>query len=94
MESYEFQGIVELFPQDKGWHFVRVPDALSEPFKRLEDRGLIAVTAFVGSSAWNTSQLPMGDGSHFIALPATVRSKEKIHLGDTVKVMFRIRERR
>ncbi|GHU57240.1 hypothetical protein AGMMS49975_22370 [Clostridia bacterium] len=93
MESYEFNGIVELFPQDKGWHFIKVPEMLSKPFKHLEDRGLIAITAFVGDSAWNTSQLPMGDGSHFIALPKAVRNKEKINLGDTIKVVFKLRDR-
>ncbi|GHU87473.1 hypothetical protein FACS1894202_01830 [Clostridia bacterium] len=93
MDTYEFFGAVELFPQDKGWHYVRVPMNLSKPFEHLADRGLIAITASIGNSKWKTSQLPMGDGSHFLALPAKVRKKECINLGDVICVKFALRER-
>jgi hypothetical protein len=93
MGIYEFYGTVELFPQDKGWHYVRVPVDLSEPFEHLANRGLIAITAITGNSKWKTSQLPMGDGSHFIALPAKVRKKECVSPGDVICVKFSLRER-
>ncbi|MDR3137164.1 MAG: DUF1905 domain-containing protein [Coriobacteriales bacterium] len=32
--------------------------------------------------------MPMGDGTHFIALPAKVRTREKIKLGDKILVAF------
>jgi hypothetical protein len=89
----KFFGIVELFPQDKGWFYVRAPQKISQPYAKLADRGLIAVTAAVGKSTWNTSFLPYGDGTHFIALPAKVRTKEKIALGDRIEVNFSIRKR-
>ena len=94
MDTYEFFETVKLFPQDKGWHYVNVPADLSEPFEHLADRGLIAITAAIGNSSWETSQLPMGDGSHFIALPAKIRKKEGIYLGDVIRVRFSLRERR
>lgn len=93
MEIYEFNSKVELFPQDKGWHYVSVPANLSEPFEHLADRGLIAITATIGNSKWETSQLPMGDGSHFIALPVKIRKKESINLGDVICVKFSLRKR-
>ncbi len=88
-----FSAAVSLFERDKGWHYIPVPLQLSKPLEYLADRGLIAVTAKIGNSSWPTSLLPMGDGSHFIALPAKVRSKEKVMLGDTIEVSFEMRTR-
>jgi len=90
---YIFTAQVELFEREMGWHYVSVPTELSKPLEYLADRGLIAVTANVGGSCWPTSLLPMGDGTHFIALPANVRKKEKISLGTTVEISFEIRTR-
>jgi hypothetical protein len=86
-------GKVDLFERDKGWLFVSIPIELSKPHEHLADRGLIAVTASIGKSSWLTSLLPMGDGTHFIALPARVRTKEKLSRGETVEVSFELRER-
>ena len=90
-----FSGIVEIFDKDNmPWWFVRVPKELSSPYEILADRGLIAVTARVGKNSWQTSLLPYGDGTHFIALPAKVRKANDIKLGDKISVEFEIRERR
>ncbi len=93
MKPKTFVATVELFEREKGWHYVSVPTALSKPLEHLADRGLIAVTAAVGASRWPTSLLPMGDGTHFIALPAKVRAKEHLARGMEVKVAFETRER-
>lgn len=90
----QFSGTVEIFDTSSmPWMFVRVPDELCAPYWHLQERGLIAVTATVGSTAWDTSLLPYGDRTHFIALPAKVRKKNKIVLGDVVTVEFAIRSR-
>jgi hypothetical protein len=89
----KFVDNVKLFERDKGWYYVSVPTDLSKPIEYLADRGLIAVTAKVGNSSWHTSLLPMGDGTHFIALPAKVRSKEKLSLGVEVEMSFETRVR-
>jgi len=88
-----FVAKVELFERDKGWYYVSVPTELSKPLEYLGDRGLIAVTAKAGNTSWSTSLLPMGDGTHFLALPAKVRSKEKLSPGVTVEISFEIRTR-
>jgi hypothetical protein len=88
-----FTAKVEIFQREKGWYYVSVPTDLSKPLEHLEDRGLIAVTAKAGSSTWLTSLLPMGDGTHFIALPSKIRSKEKLSLGEEAIVSFATRER-
>jgi len=88
-----FVAKVELFEREKGWHYVSVPTELSKPLEHLADRGLIAVISTVGNTSWPTSLLPMGDGTHFIVLPASVRSKENLTLGKKVEVSFEPRTR-
>jgi hypothetical protein len=88
-----FKAKMKLFERNKGWYYVSVPTDLSKPLEHLADRVLIAVTATVGKTSWPTSLLPMGDGTHFIALPTKVRTKEKLELGDKVAIVFEIRER-
>ncbi len=91
--SNEFSADVRLFEREKGWYYVPVPPELSMPFLHLADRGLIAVTAKIGHSSWPTSLLPMGDGTHFIALPAKIRAKEGLKLGARAEVSFEPRKR-
>ena len=86
-----FIGQVSLFQREKGWYYIPVPVELSKPLEYLADRGLIAITAKVGASSWSTSMLPMGDGTHFIPLPAKIRKKESITLGKTVELSFELR---
>jgi len=89
----KFTAKVELFEREKGWYYASVPTDLSKPLEHLADRGLIAVTAETGNSKWPTSMLPMGDGTHFIALPAKVRARENLSLGAMVEISFETRTR-
>jgi hypothetical protein len=92
--TFMFIAEIEFFERKMGWHYVSVPAELSKPLEYLADRGLIAITAKVGSSSWQTSLLPMGDGTHFIALPGKVRTKEKLSLGAEIEVSFETRDRK
>lgn len=92
MTIFEIEGKVELFPQKGGWVYVRVPIGITEKLLHRAQRGLIPIRASVGSSSWDTSLLPMGDGTHFIALNAKVRKKEDIEVGNNVSVSFQLRE--
>jgi len=90
---YEFTAEVEIFPQKGGWHYIQVPLEVSEPLEIYADRGLIAVTATVGTSIWETSLLPKGDQTHFLALPAKIRKANKIEVADQIKASFILRTR-
>jgi len=90
-KSFTFIDTVEIFPQKGGWYFVRVPKLITERLDHKADRGVIAITATVGTTSWNTSLLPMGDGTHFIALNAKIRKREHIELGTELDVHFRLR---
>lgn len=87
-----FTAKIERFEIQGGWHYVLVPIELSKPLEYLANNfGFIAVNAKVGSSSWETSLLPKGDGRHFIALPAKIRSKEKLSRGTEIEVSFETR---
>jgi hypothetical protein len=86
---------IERFETQGGWHYVLVPEELSEPLVYLAIHfGFIAITAKVGNSSWPTSLLPKGDGTHFIALPAKVRLKEKLLHGTEIEISFETRSRK
>ena len=69
-----------------------MPTDISEELTNLGNRGVIPIRANVGGSAWKTSLLPMGDGTHFVALNKAVRTAEDLDAGDRVTVAFVPRE--
>ena len=73
--------------------YVGVPQKYTEMFRDSADRGLVAVTVTLGKSTWNTSLMPMGDGTQFIPLSAKVRKAEGIEVGDRVELSFILRKR-
>ena len=91
--EYQITGAVQLFPQEGGWYYVTVPRTISQELNHVADRGLVAIRASLGKASWNTSLMPMGDGSHFVALNAKVRKANNIGVGDRVVVNFQVRNR-
>lgn len=91
MEVYSTSGKVEIFPQKGGWVFIRIPKTITTKLLHRADRGLIPIKATVGLTSWDTSLLPMGDGTHFMALNAKVRKKENIEVDKTISISFILR---
>jgi hypothetical protein len=91
METYSTKGKLEIFPQKGGWVYIRIPLSITKELLHLADRGLIPIRATVGKSSWDTSLLPMGDGTHFIAINARVRKKEGVEVGDSITISFTTR---
>ena len=88
-----FSGQVKIFPHENPWVYVGVPKKYTEMFKDSADRGLVAITVTLGQSTWNTSLMPMGDGTQFIPLSAKLRKAESIEVGDRVELSFISRKR-
>jgi len=85
-----FTAKIERFDMQGAWHFVNVPVEVSGPFKPLAIHfGFVSILAKVGGTEWETSLLPMGDGTYIIALPAKVRAKEGLSAGDEIEVAFK-----
>ena len=92
-DTFTVEGDVELFPQKGGWHYVRVPPEHTEATADYAERGLVAVTVTAGHTTWNSSLMPLGDGTHFIPLSARVRQQEAIEAGDVIALSYTLRER-
>ncbi len=92
-KSFPVRGVVKIFPVDNPWVYVDVPKKYTDDTKQLADRGLVAITTTLGKSTWNTSLMPMGDGTQFIPLPAKVRKLEHVEIGDRIKLSFVLRKR-
>ncbi len=92
-KAFLVSGKVKIFPLENPWIYVEVPKKYTAMTAHLADRGLVAITVTLGSSKWDTSLMPMGDGSHFIALNAKVRKKENISVADSIKLSFTLRTR-
>lgn len=86
-------GRVEIFPVENPWVYLRVPKKYTDKLQDLADRGLVPITVTLGKSVWDTSLMPMGDGTQFIPLNAKVRKAEGINVGDHVKLTFVLRKR-
>jgi len=80
--------VIEIFDRPGGWRYVAVPIEFSLELEELADRGLIPIRATIGDSDWDTSLLPMGDGTHFVALSQKVRLAEGLDLDDQVALSF------
>jgi hypothetical protein len=92
-EIFKISGKVEIFPQQGGWYYIRVPKKYTNLTKDFTDRGLVAISVTLGKTVWNTSLLPYGDETHFIALSAKVRKAEKVELEDKINLSFQLRDR-
>lgn len=92
-EIFIINGKVEIFPQQGGWYYVGLPKKYTEIFKNQADRGLVAVKITLGDTTWDSSIMPKGDGTLFIALSKKVRQAEGVKLGDQIKLEFVLRER-
>ncbi len=89
--SNTIAGTIDRFPEKGGWHFVRVPREQKGGLRKGRSWGFILIQATIGDYSWNTSLLPMGDGSYFIALNARVRKTCGVVLGDTVTIHYKPR---
>lgn len=91
--KYKTRDTIKLFPMIGGWFYVGVPKTISTKLKDHAIRGLIPITAKLGKTIWETSLLPLGDGTHFIPVKKQVRAKEHVSVEDTVTVYFEPRKK-
>ena len=90
MANFTVSGSVARFPQAGGWYYVPVSTKISSELQVFADRGLIPIKISLGDQEWSSSLLPMGDGTHFISLPAKVRKAEAIAVGAKVQIEFEL----
>lgn len=91
MDHFTLSGVVQRFPGPKGWHYLELPEALDaalRPVVRARWPGLVGVDCAVGAAAWRGAILPVKGGFLFITLPAKVRARTGLDVGDAVTLTF------
>jgi hypothetical protein len=87
--TFTCSGIVKQFPQKGGWVYLPIPQTYADLGGKPR-WGLVPATITIGKTTWTRSLLPLGDGTLFIALNATVRKAEHINVGDRVTATFKV----
>jgi len=86
-----FKGTAQQFPGSGGWVYVTVPKKYTNKLRqRRRAWGMYPITAHIGKTSWKTKLMMKKGGDFFVALKATVRSKEKKTVGDRVVISFRL----
>lgn len=88
MKTFTTTGVVKQFPQKGGWVYLPITQTYADLGILKPRWGLVPATITIGTTTWRRSLLPMGDGTLFIALNASVRKKEGIEVGDTVTATY------
>jgi hypothetical protein len=94
--QYSFSAKVWLYPGDAAWHFVTVPQDISDEIDaRFGDRkrgwGSLRVEVVIGKTTWKTSIFPdKREASYILPIKAAVRKAEHIAKGDLVLILLEI----
>jgi hypothetical protein len=93
--AVEFSGELYHWRGPSPYHFVRVPDGVSEGIREVAKAvsygwGVIPVSVRIGATRWDTSLFPK-DGGYIVPIKDRVRLDEGLTLGDSVSLELRIR---
>ena len=98
--SFTFIGKCWLWQEGKGaWYFITLPKDKSEEIKYFNENihekrrgwGAVRVLVTIGNTTWDTSIFPASKlDAYILPIKADVRKKEKITVGDSVKVKIKI----
>jgi Domain of unknown function (DUF1905) len=94
--NFKFSAALWLYPGKAAWHFVTVPESISEEIKFFTSTnktawGSVRVSVQIGQSQWSTSLFPdKKSGCYFLPIKAVIRKKEKISTGDTLDIQLNV----
>lgn len=97
--SFTFTAECWLWQGKGAWHFITLPKDKSEEIKffnenmhdKLRGWGAVRVQVTIGATTWDTSIFPASKlGAYILPVKADVRKKEKIIVGNRVKVTLKI----
>ncbi|MFP5322205.1 MAG: DUF1905 domain-containing protein [Acidimicrobiia bacterium] len=90
--TYRFRAEVWLHQGDAAWHFLAVPEDVSDDIEARTSHlsrgfGSVRVRVAVGSSTWSTSVFPDSKrGVYVLPVKKEIRRAEGIEAGDEVEV--------
>lgn len=94
--QYKFNAKVWIYPGKVAWHFISLPNDISDEIKKLfGDRskgwGSLPVKITLGSSTWRTSIFPdKKEGTYLLPIKAEIRKIENITVGDNLNLKLEI----
>ena len=94
--AYEFRALLWLWEGDAPWHFLTVPEEISDEieFRTSERRtgfGAVRVEVTVGSTTWRTSLFPdKGRQAYVLPVKKEVRDREQLAVGDELSVTVEV----
>jgi hypothetical protein len=94
--QHAFTALVWVYPGKGGWHFVTVPQDVSDNIAALfqglsQGWGSYPATVTIGATRWQTSIFPdKASATYLLPLKAQVRKKEGIAEGDTVSILLEL----
>src|SRR5215470_1431453 len=95
--QFSIQAEVWLYPGMAGWHFITIPEDVSEEINdRFGDQkrgwGSLPVEVTVGTTTWKTSIFPdTKANAYLLPIKADVRKKEGIAADSSVTLLLEIR---
>jgi len=94
--QYTFTAPVWLYPGKGGWHFVTVPQDVSDDIGTLFEGlsrgwGSFPATITIGATRWQTSIFPdKASATYLLPLKTQVRKKEGIAEGDAISILLEL----
>lgn len=86
---HSIKDTVKKFSGKAAWYYITVPKKYTKMSKQYKRGRFVRILAQIGSDIWQTSLLPYGNGTEFIAIKAQIRKSQNIKEGDTIKLHFR-----
>ena len=95
--QYKIQTTVWLYPGMAGWHFVTIPQDISDDIKNQfgdmkRGWGSLPVNVTIGKTTWKTSIFPdKKSGGYLLPIKAEVRKKEGVLADNKITLLLEIR---
>ncbi|MFD7155765.1 DUF1905 domain-containing protein [Kribbella sp. NPDC059898] len=95
MRAYQFTATLWLYPGEAAWHFITVPEEVSDEITDLTEGrrrgfGSVRVAVTVGGSSWRTSVFPTKDGTYVLPVKKPVRVAEALIEGSPVETHLQL----
>jgi len=89
-ESFEIRAKIWKYPGPAGWHFVYASRKDSDAVRGWKGKrvgfGFVPIKATLGNTSWKTTLFPSKEGPYLLAIKASVRKKEGVAQGDSVRL--------
>lgn len=95
MTEYRFTVPLWQHPGEGSWHFVTVPEDISDEITDLTEGrrkgfGSVRVSVTVGGSTWQTSVFPTKTGTYVLPVKKPVRTAEALVEGSPVDALLEL----